>query len=121
MSLREGCALPQIKMQEMWEKRHLKKMCQSTKFVHTIESSPSEEETFSISTVKKSPSTPTPITFKVNQQHTITFEIDTGASCNILPLSDYVKATGDTKGHKLKKTATCLTMHNNLWVELCFM
>ena len=88
-------------------------MCQSTNSVYVIESSLSEEETFAISTVKKSSSTPTLITFEVNHQHTVTFEIDTGASCNILPLSDYVKATGDSKGTKLKKTATRLTMHNN--------
>ena len=41
------------------------------------------------------------------------FEIDTGASCNILPLADYIKATGDKHGMHINPTKTHLTMHNN--------
>ena len=43
------------------------------------------------------------VTCTVNRQHQVTFEIDTGASCNVLPFCEYVKATGDKDGHKLKK------------------
>ena len=49
----------------------------------------------------------------MNKQHQVTFEIDTGASCNVLPFSDYVKATRDKKGRHLKPTTTRLMMHNN--------
>ena len=53
------------------------------------------------------------VTCTVNDSHKVTFETDTGASCNVLPLSDYIKATGDTKGTLISPTKTCLTMHNN--------
>ena len=73
----------------------------------------SEETARAISTVKKSKSDLVLVTCTINRQHQVTFEIDTGASCNVLPFSDYVKATGDKDGHNLKKTTTHLTMHNN--------
>ena len=97
-------------------------VCQSGKKpVHTLEEeeSYSEEESYAvseetahaISTVKKSKSDLVLVTCTINRQHQVTFEIDTGASCNVLP--DYVKATGDKDGHNLKKTTTHLMMHNN--------
>ena len=49
----------------------------------------------------------------VNNRHKVVFEIDTGASCNILPFVDYVKATGDKQGTHISPTITRLTMHNN--------
>ena len=52
------------------------------------------------------------ITGLVNRQTKVTFEIDTGASCNVKSLSDYVRATGDKNSEHLKKTTTRLTMHN---------
>ena len=70
-------------MQEMWQVRTLifRKICQSTNSVYTNGDSFSEEETFAIiSTVKRSSSTPALITFEVNNQHNITFEIDSGVS-----------------------------------------
>jgi len=39
----------------------------------------------------------------VNKQHK---ENNAGASCNVLPISDYVRATGDKKGALLKNTTT---------------
>ena len=53
-------------MQEMWKKRHFAKVCQSTKTVHAVEEELSEEETYAISTVKKSASTQALVTFRVN-------------------------------------------------------
>ena len=41
------------------------------------------------------------------------FEVDKEALCNTLHLSEYVKATGNIKGHKLKETAAQLTLHSN--------
>ena len=49
----------------------------------------------------------------MNECHKVTFEIDTGASCNILPFADYVKATGDKQGVKISPSKVRLTMHNN--------
>ena len=110
---RELCPASGKKCKKCGKQGHFQKVCQSANAVHAVEDSQSEEETFAISTVKRSSSTPTLITFKVNQHHNITFEIDTGASCNILPFTEYVKATGDDRGCEIKKTATRLTMHND--------
>ena len=57
--------------------------------MHTVEEELSEEKTYTISTVKR-PSTQTLVTFWVNNQYDVTFEIDTGACCNLL---EYMKAT----------------------------
>jgi len=51
-----------------------------------------------LDSVKKHSGTPVQVTCEVNQKHNVTFEIDTGASCKILPFVEYVKATGDKKG-----------------------
>jgi len=67
------------------KKGHFKKMRQSKKLVHVPEESFSEDETFGIDSVKKHSGTPVLVTCEVNQKHDVTFEIDTGASCNILP------------------------------------
>jgi len=73
-------------------------LCQSTKLAHASEDSFGEEKTFGIDSAKKHSGTPVLVTCEVNQKHNLTFEIDTGASCNILPFAEYVKATGDKKG-----------------------
>ena len=46
------------------------------------------------------------ITFGIGP-HRVKFECDTGSQCNILPLSDYKLATGDTNLKKL----TCFQTH----------
>ena len=38
--------------------------------------------------------------------HNVTFEIDTGASYNILPFMEYVKATGYQSGSDIKQEKT---------------
>ena len=81
--------------------------------MHSVEEELSDKETYAMSTVKRPSSTQALVTFRVNNQHNVTFEIDAGASCNILPLSEYVKATGDQKDSDIKQVKTCLTMHNN--------
>ena len=53
------------------------------------------------------------VTCIVNERHKVVFEIDTGASCNILPFSDYIRATGDRQGIHISSTKATLTMHNN--------
>ena len=52
-------------------------------------------------------------TCTVNQKHQVSFELDTGVSCNILPFGDYVKATGDELSKNICQTRTRLRMHNN--------
>ena len=68
-----------------------------------------DEELFCVSSVKKSPNSQALATCTVNQKHDVVFEIDTGVSCNVLTVLDYVMATGDTvilfvewKGQKRK-------------------
>jgi len=56
---------------------------------------------------------PVVATCTVNQKHQVVFELDIGVSCNILPLEDYMKETGDKLGQHIQKTATRFTMHNN--------
>ena len=107
------CPAAEKKCKKCGKKGHFAKVCLSTKTVHTVEEELSEEETYAISTVKSSASTQALVTFRVNNQHNVTFEIDTGASCNILPFSEYVKATGDESGLDIKQGKTRLTMHNN--------
>ena len=72
-----------------------------------------DEEVFFVNAVKTSASQPALVTCIVNEQHKVVFEIDTGASCNILPFADYVKATEDKRGTHIKPTKTHLKMHNH--------
>ena len=65
---------------------------------------------FFISSVKMTSSHPVVATCIVNQKHQVVFELDTGASCNILPFVDYVKAT---RGKNIQETKVHLMMHNN--------
>ena len=52
-------------------------------------------------------------TFRVHgTAHEITFQIDTGTQCNVIPFSDYVTATGDENGVNLLPTNTVFIMHN---------
>ena len=106
------------------EKGHFANVCQSAKKpLHTLEDEESfseednyditDEKPHAISTAEQSNSDQVLVTCTVNTQHQVTFEIDTGTSCSILPFHDYVGSTGDKKGHRLKKTTTCLIVHNN--------
>lgn len=57
-------------------------------------------------------------TFKVLEKPVdIQFQIDTGASCNVIPFTDYIRATGDKSGQKLSRTNTILVMHNSTQVR----
>ena len=82
-------------------------------FLHIEDSCSEEEEVFFIHVVKSPASQPALVTCTINERHKVTFEIDTGASCNVLPLADYIKATGDKRGALLNPTKTRLMMHNN--------
>ena len=63
-----------------------------------------DEKAYAISTAKQSNEDQVLVTCTVNKQHQVTFKVDTGASCNVLLLHDYVRSTGDKKGLRLKKT-----------------
>ena len=93
----------------MWQKRHFSKVCRSTQ---RGDSGSDEEEVFFISVVKMTSGHPVVTTCTLNQKHKVVFELDTEASCNILPLAEYVKATVDTSGQHIQETRTYLTMHN---------
>ena len=47
-------------------------------------------------------------TFSVNGRHDIAFQIDTGASCNVLPFHDYMHVTGDKEERRLGRTNVVL-------------
>ena len=95
------------------KKGHFATQCRSTKTHHIDDEYSDEEELFFIHTVRSQSNKPALATCTVNDRHKVTFEIDTGASCNILPFTDYVKATGDRQGIHIIPSRTRLTMHNN--------
>ena len=68
---------------------------------------------FFVNAIKISASQPALVTYVVNGRQKVIFEIDTGASCKILPFTDYVKVTGDKQGKHIKPTRTHLKMHNH--------
>ena len=49
---------------------------------------------------------------KVNQTKDVSFQIDTGATCNVMPFSVYKHVTRDSEGRQLKSTKSVLMMHN---------
>ena len=57
------------------------------------------------------------VTFNVNGRTDVTFEIDTGASCNILPFKLYVKATGDKRGKGIEKRPTVLNTYDRATIH----
>ena len=52
------------------------------------------------------------VTVRLNNNAEVQLQIDTGASCNILPKSDYIRATGDKQCKNLEQSYTRLIMHN---------
>ena len=52
------------------------------------------------------------MTVRLNNSAEVQLQIDTGASCNILPKSDYIRATGDKQCKNLEQSYTRLIMHN---------
>ena len=92
---------------------HLSRVCHSLK-LHVIEDKGSDDEKlFCVSSVKKSKDSRALATCTVNQKHDVVFEVDTGASCNVLPFLDYVMVTGDLLGRQMQATRAHLTMHND--------
>ena len=89
------------------------KQCRSQRAHYVEEDQSDDEEVFFIHAIKSPDNQPALITCAVNERHKVTFEIDTGASCNILPFADYVKATGDQRGAQINPFKARLTMHNN--------
>lgn len=60
----------------------------------------------------KPSSTSAYVTVRLNNNAEVQLQIDTGASCNILPKSDYIRATGDKQCKNLEQLYTRLNMHN---------
>ena len=80
------------------------------------------EHQYLFANVVKDPSNqPALVTCTVNEQHKVVFEIDTGATCNILPFSDYTRATGDKQGihiSSIKPPLQCtITVKQCHWVK----
>ena len=95
---RELCPAADKEYHKCKKKEHFATVCLSgKKALHNLgeEESYSEKESYavsektvqSITTVKRSMQVL--VTCTVNRQHQVTFEIDTGASCNVLPFSEY--------------------------------
>ena len=52
------------------------------------------------------------------ESNRVKFECDTGSQCNILPLSDYKLATGDTNLKKLTRVSDTLTVYSGMKVKV---
>ena len=92
---------------------HFARLCRAPRINHTEEAGSDDEEVFFVNAIKDSGNQPAVVSCTVNERHKVVFKIDTGASCNILPFSDYIRATGDKQGIQISPTRTTLTMHNN--------
>ena len=88
-------------------------MCRAPRINHTEEASSDDEEVFFVNAIKDPGNQPVVVTCTVNECRKVVFEIDTGASYNILPFSDYINSMGDKQGIQISPTRTTLTMHNN--------
>ena len=86
------------------------KMCRSSK-VHQV--TQEIEYLYISSSVKNSPKHQAFVTFKVNQNKDVAFQIDTGATCNVMPSKVYEEITRDNEGRNLQATNSFLAMHNN--------
>ena len=52
------------------------------------------------------------MTVLLNNETEVQLQIDTAASCNILPQSDYIRATGDNQCKNLERSYIRLIMDN---------
>jgi len=77
---------------------HFSRICHSSK-VHIVDDEVSNDEELFL--CERCFNSQALVTCAVNQKHEVVFEINTGASCNVLPFSDYVMATGDTLGWQI--------------------
>ena len=101
------------------KKGHYDRVCRSTTQCHYLDQEDDDStdegvhfvELNAITTKKKT--SEATATFRVHgTAHEITFQIDTGTQCNVIPFSDYVTATGDENGVNLLPTNTVFIMHN---------
>ena len=111
-------------MPYLQKRGHFARQCRSSKAHYVEDENSEDEEAFFIHAVKTTASQPALVTCTVNDSHKVTFKINTGASCNVLPLSDYIKATGDTKGTLIAQPKLALlcttTPRQHQSVKLCF-
>ena len=98
---------------------HFAHMCRSARqaqnFIHADDAAISDVEI--IHSVNDMPKTKALVTLHVNNTAPVSFQLDTGASVNILPSDKYVLVTGDSKYSSLQRTATRLIMHNKAEVK----
>ena len=88
---------------------HFEKVCRSSE-VHQLSQ---EVECLYINSLAKSkPQQQAFVTFRVNKKKYIAFQIDTGATCNVLPYDEYQQVTKDFGGQNLQTTNNVLIMHN---------
>ena len=52
------------------------------------------------------------MTVLMNNKAEVQLQIDTGASCNVLPKRDYIRVTGDNQCTNLEKSYSRLVMDN---------
>ena len=64
------------------------------------------------SLTKNSPKHQAFVTFKLNQTQDVSFQIDTGATCNVMPFSVYKHIMRDFEGRHINSTKSVLMMHN---------
>ena len=110
---REACPAADKVCYKCNKRGHFARLCRAPKINHTEEIGSDDEEVFFVNVVKDPSNQPALVTCIVNERHKVVFEIDTGASCNILPFSDYIRATEDRQGIHISSTKATLTMHNN--------
>ena len=82
---------------------------------HVQESDSNDVEIFH--SVNDIPKTKALVTLLVNNRDQVSFQLDTGASVNILPYAHYVRVTGDKACKSLERTAMRLIMHNKAEVK----
>ena len=68
------------------EKGHFARLCRAPKINHTEAVGSDDKEVLFVNAVKDPNNQSALVTCTVNEKHKVVFEIDTGASCNILPL-----------------------------------
>eukprot|EP00118_Oscarella_pearsei_P024302 m.303615 g.303615 ORF g.303615 m.303615 type:complete len:404 (+) comp40836_c0_seq2:158-1369(+) len=117
-SQKSSCSAVERECRKCGKKGHYERVCKS-KAVHQVDTDrESGIQYVELNSINAPKGTPAKATFRVRgTQHDITFQIDTGAMCNVLSYVDNVAATGDRKGSDLEATNKILVMHNKTHVK----
>ena len=106
---KENCPAWKQRCRKSGKTGHFEKVCRSYK-VHQV--SQEVEYLYINSLAKSKPEQQALVTFKANQEKDVAFQIDTGATCNVLPFDEYQHVTGDFDRQNLQATNNVLIMHN---------